>query len=199
MAAGGHQVAAGVGWYQWTQVECPPRLARCRNVIVLAFHGHESRRSDRPEVQLLTAGPKYALPGRALLVDVAKDVEKDFSRQVHQRRIKIEERESQGIVAIVLERLSEELATLAQVTGEVGLQAQELDRARVDETAASPTWGRHPSNDVALVPREGSRHDQASDARGILRRVYRSCHEHKSTRRGLLTLRREVRCSKESW
>ena len=61
------------------------RLARCRNVVVLAFHGHESRRLDRREVHSLTTRQELTLPERALLVDVANDIEKDLRRKVHQR------------------------------------------------------------------------------------------------------------------
>ena len=70
-ACGHDKLAAGVGWHQWTQVVCFPRLARCRNIVVFAFHGHESRRAHRREVHGLTAGQKLTLPDRAFLIDVA--------------------------------------------------------------------------------------------------------------------------------
>ena len=93
------------------------RLARRRDVVVLTLHRHKSGRSNRREVYLLAASSQLALPDGALLVDVANNVQEYLRRNIHLRRIEIQERKAQRIFAIVIEHLPEELTAFADVAG----------------------------------------------------------------------------------
>jgi hypothetical protein len=118
MSAGWHdQLPAGVSRNGWAQVVGSLRLAGCGDVVVLPFHGHQCRASDALQSHSLIPGAERPARERALKIDVAQDVDKDFGGKVHHGRIEIKEWEAYRISAVVGKHLSKELAAFSQVTG----------------------------------------------------------------------------------